>query len=1272
MKKRLLSAALALAMVLTMLPLSLMPAFAADSITESGKYTVTWRANGYQFKAASGSNPAITAPGDGYYYYNASTGALLQATDGVLAGTNTSSGVWYASLDDAINAKKTSIVLISDQGLSGNLDNPRGVTSLTIDVNGHVLNGAANIPGRYNDANNKPVNNSFSKLTIKNNGASSSFTVTVGAPDPYKTTATTVEIQGGTVGSITAYSTNCTITLNGVSTGAVSMNGSGCKVNATDSQVGGVSLSGTSMSLTGTNAHVKAVTLFGHDGTGLTEAQKGSLVPPAVTLNGGSATSITGNDANEKLTKAYAVTLNTNAKVNSITLTNGDVTVNNSAAGAVSITGGALKLNGSATGPASAAGGITLGNASMTVTGSYVSTGNIGVNNGGVVTVPNDDTNTFGKITGAGGRGISGGVWASAVPEGNLNSSLVYQVKGGVSSPFGQDHYVYYAQNQFQKLVDAYQTSGDVEIILVKDGGKSNTITFKNGDEILTVINYSKPSMPISLPTEVNGGKVSKWTEFKGLELIRDLVNTAGYSTPNPVENRVLNAQVTENTITKLTGVATDVAGLTARLSGNVITLSGAIPANTTEIKIKVTTDGKPGITNKEVSIVYDASNGSVRFANQTLTDTGMWITNDWAYLVMPNDTTRYSLNGSGLKVQALESRQIHGYDGDLPVLVGVTCSGTGWTTARKNALAGAMNSNSITLANSGTGSSGVNFFGSKVVFKDSTAVLEALNTVVAGISASQVNSWVTNAQNAAWRRAGNTGTPNATQRDQTGYKEVHVVAYMAVTISNYNTASTPGTLTMTLTPSYYVEVTGANGAAVGEPYNLRDNVSAEVNARRPVNGRTLGSLTGDVGKVSLTFKWETGFNAANTVAHQNSTYAYPISGGNTYEITHATNGSLGTFVINGEAALVKLTNPGSDGVQGGGDDVDSFYDTLQAAVDDAKNNGLIDVDANYKGSCAITVTGLARKFKINTHGANRVTSNVSGVVTETVKSTEYEVQLEKDSFVSNTTITVAANNNGTTTTNVSSAAPGSTVTITATPKDGYKVGTPTVKTNTGASVTVSGSNGSYTFTVPAGATSITVTPNYVLNTGLPFEDVAATAWYFDGVKYCYETTVSGNRLMQGFSETQFGPTHNFTRAEMVTILWNLRGRPAAGVATKTYTDVPASHWAYSAITWAANNGYADGYGNGRFGPDNPVLRDELVEFLWKFAGRPAGLGSLNSYSDGASVPQWARNSMSWAVGYNILSGRSSVGLSGTIYPVTAALRCEVAVTVMQYHRLYG
>ena len=1321
MKKRLLSAALALAMVLTMLPLSVMPASAtyADKTladADSGKFTVTYRDKDFVFKAASGNDPAITAPKNGFFYYGpvkqddgTNKTQLVEASGGVLIGTNPKSGVWYSSLDKAIGDKKSSIVLLDGATYGVASLNNSLVSSLTIDVNGKVLTGTITIPATYT-ANGKNVNNAFSTLIIKDSTRTGSdydstatgVAITVGGSGTPKPTNTTITLNNVKTGAITAdYTTSCTVNVNGSEAGAIALSGTsggavnvgtsvlsgkaasvsittsgastGGRVTATNATItGGVTLSGVGATLTGTNSHVNAVSLFGHDGTSLTDSQKSSLAAPSVTLNGGSATTI-GSTGTEALKKPYSVTLNGNVSATHITLDNANVTVNNSAAGAITVKNGDVKLTGSTSGPASA-GDITLGDnsnpaaASLTVTGQKVTTGDLKINGGTVnVTVPNDDTNVFGTITGTiNNKGISGGVWGSAVPKANLNASLVYQVKNGTGAP-NAGKFVYYAGDQFQKLIDAYQLASSAEISLVKDSAVgSNTITFKNGTDVLTVIKYTDASLPMTLPTTVNGGAVSKWTEYEEDEttLIRDLVNTAGYSTPNPVADRVLNAQVTDNAITQLVGVATSVPGLTVRLVGNVITLSGAVPQNTTEIQIQVSTDGKPGIKNAEVSIVYDASNGSVRFANQTDLGGGMWITNDWAYLVMPNDTTRYSLNGSGIKVQAtnLTDKNVHGYTGDLPVIVTVNCSGTGWTNLRKAELANAMSADATGFETTLTLAAG-----SKVNFEDSPAVQEALNAVVAGISESQVNSWILNAQNTAWRKQHNT-TPSAADRAGTGYSEVHVVAYMAVNITNYNTANDPGTMTMTLTPSYYVEVTGDNGKKITSDYKLEPTVSAQLNALRPVNGRALGSLTGDVGKIVLTLAKENAFKTSVTpVAHQGGTYAYPSSGTNNlvFTITHAINGSLGTMIVNGDAALVNLYEDSAKKVQKGS------YDTLQAAVDDAEDGWYIDVDANYKGSCAIAVTGLARKFQINTNGANRVTSNVAGVVTEKTSGTLYEVQLERDN-ITNAGIAVGSAANGTASVNVTSAKPGSSVSGTYKANSGYKAGSFTATAQPGnKSVSVSVSaNGTFSFTVPSGATSVTVTPSFVLDNGLPFTDVANNAWYFTAVKYCYDTTNNGYRLMEGDSAATFAPNGSFTRAHMVQILWNMKGRPTPKTTANPFRDMSSSNWYYSAVLWAYENGYAKGYPDGTFKPGQAVTRQEMVQFLYQASGSPSGSGNLSYYSDGYTANNWAQPALRWATGLGILSGQNSASLGNTLAPRAVAKRCEVAVTVMNFDKL--
>lgn len=1248
---------------------------------------------------------------------------------GVITGIN--GGTWYPSLGQAIQNRQPNLVLVSDnsEGIAGNYLTPNCVSSLTIDLNGNTLTGSFTIPAKYTPTNSTTEqNNGFSMLTIKDSTMSGSdynsgsgATINVGNGTA-KATSTTITLNNVKVGGITAkYTTACTVNVYGSETDAISLTGtSGGQINlgngntkgkatrvslttdgtaqggtitATDAETQGITLSGVGASLTGTNLDVTgAITLSGLNDGSLTESQKNTLNTPTVTLYNSKVSKdiMKGTDV---LTKAYSVTLNNNTRVASVNLTNANVTVNNSAAGAITVENGDVKLNGSATGPASA-GVITLGKdkaaASLTVTGTNVTTGNITAAAGTVnITVPESETNNFGTLTSTvpvANRGINGGVWGSEVPIENLNTNLRYQTfnkKDGT-------RYRYYSDTQFQNVLDAYHVGPDTTVItLVKDSAKKkdNTITFKDGDDVVAILSYGTANLPFVLPSAINGRTVLKWSEYRGSDLLSEPAPGTTYSTPSTPDNRVLNAQATDTTITKLAGVTSGMNGVTARLDGNVITLSGAVNANNTSIIVTVTTDGNPNQT-ATIVIIYD--NGKVYFANQNATlPSAMRISNDSSTLIIGNGTASYTLNGSGLRglAKGLEGK-VHGYaTTTLPVLVTVNCSGTGWTNVRKTELGNYM-SNDVGSGSSAFGANGLITLtesGSSVDFSDSPAVKEALNAAVAGITQSQIDSWILNAQNTAWRK-NNTTNPTASDRASTGYSEVHVVAYMAVNITNYNTANKPGTMTMTLTPSYYVEVTGKGGTKVTDTdFALDTSKSNELNALRPVNNRSLGSLTGEMGTIKLTLEMESVFDRTYPVAHQGGTYAYPenfekakASSGNsmTFNITHAINGALGQFIVDGQQPMVTRYNK-----KGGDKAAQAHYDTLQAAVDDAENGQYIEVDANYKGSCNITVTGTARKFTINTNGANKVTSNVSGVVTELPGGNEYQVQLVKDTLTpsGNVAITVVSVANGYARVSASSVKPGSVVTITTVPNVGYAATTPSVRYSTKnvasnvLGVTAVGTN-TWSFTVPADATGVTVTPGFVLigGTTVPFTDVAATAWYYGGVEYCYNTVRGSNRLMEGLSTTTFGPTRPFTRAEVVTILWNMKGRPSSGYTNRTYTDVGTNHWAYNAIVWATNNGYAEGYPGGAFRPSQSVTREEMVVFLWRAAGKPTGYSStnLNAYTDGYNVHDWAQNAMRWALGYGVLSGQNSVGLGGTIAPRAVAYRSEVAVTVMNFDKL--
>ncbi|WP_063565859.1 S-layer homology domain-containing protein [Paenibacillus sp. O199] len=83
---------------------------------------------------------------------------------------------------------------------------------------------------------------------------------------------------------------------------------------------------------------------------------------------------------------------------------------------------------------------------------------------------------------------------------------------------------------------------------------------------------------------------------------------------------------------------------------------------------------------------------------------------------------------------------------------------------------------------------------------------------------------------------------------------------------------------------------------------------------------------------------------------------------------------------------------------------------------------------------------------------------------------------------------------------------------------------------------------------------------------GAGFTDVSADLWAFDAIAY-----VQSAGLMTGYNDGKFKPNSKLTRAEAVKVLNVLFKRtPATGVTTPTFTDVPATHWAYADIEAAA------------------------------------------------------------------------------------------------------
>ena len=240
----------------------------------------------------------------------------------------------------------------------------------------------------------------------------------------------------------------------------------------------------------------------------------------------------------------------------------------------------------------------------------------------------------------------------------------------------------------------------------------------------------------------------------------------------------------------------------------------------------------------------------------------------------------------------------------------------------------------------------------------------------------------------------------------------------------------------------------------------------------------------------------------------------------------------------------------------------------------------------------------------------------------------------------------------------------GETVTLTAIPDEGYELDTLMVTDSKGKEIDLTHKGGNeYTFKMPAGRVEIQVSFREIA-VELPFTDVPEDAWYADAVRYVYK-----HDLMAGTSATAFSPDATTSRSMIAAILWRMAGSPVVNYAMD-YTDVAQGQWYSEAIRWAASEGIVGGYGNGLFGTNDPITREQFAAMLYRFAqeqGYDVSIGentNILSYTDVADLSEYAISAMQWAVGTGIITG---TGDGSTLSPQGQATRAEAAVMLTRY-----
>ncbi len=211
-----------------------------------------------------------------------------------------------------------------------------------------------------------------------------------------------------------------------------------------------------------------------------------------------------------------------------------------------------------------------------------------------------------------------------------------------------------------------------------------------------------------------------------------------------------------------------------------------------------------------------------------------------------------------------------------------------------------------------------------------------------------------------------------------------------------------------------------------------------------------------------------------------------------------------------------------------------------------------------------------------------------------------------------------------------------------------------------GQAVYVNNYSGSGTVTTREGYYRL----GFLVDDGLPFNDVPVGAWYREAVTYVYQ-----NGLMQG-ANGRFEPQAAVTRAQMVTLLWNMQLKPVVNYSLNC-PDVAEGAWYTEAIRWAVSEGVVSGYADGTFRPNAPITREQLAAMLYRYEQKYGDGGFTGNwqyqlpFSDLTAISDWAAEAVAWCNMHGVLQGQA-----GRFEPAGQTKRCELAQALTRYCQL--
>lgn len=178
----------------------------------------------------------------------------------------------------------------------------------------------------------------------------------------------------------------------------------------------------------------------------------------------------------------------------------------------------------------------------------------------------------------------------------------------------------------------------------------------------------------------------------------------------------------------------------------------------------------------------------------------------------------------------------------------------------------------------------------------------------------------------------------------------------------------------------------------------------------------------------------------------------------------------------------------------------------------------------------------------------------------------------------------------------------------------------------------------------------------------IPFDDVPKEGWKHDAVKYVYE-----NGIMSGYTgSNKFGADDNITRGQYAAILFRLSNENNPGYSD-IFEDVPQGKYYTEAVMWAYRNRIVQGISNRIFKPNDNITREQIAKMMMIYAAYKGystqERANLEGYEDRNKIGGWAKESISWAIGSSLISGKTK----SVIAPKDNATRAEAAAIIRNF-----